>query len=125
MEDYRDYTYDEEYFNSLHMFEKYKFIHGNLSENNIFIKYYKNKRKYYIGSIPLEDNFDIYIDETNNSILLSSELKNYNLVSDVIQIRKICLSLLKDKEIAFENDNKNKSVFEDYEIHIANLAAIF
>ena len=26
MEDYRDYTYDKEYFNSLHMFEKYKYI---------------------------------------------------------------------------------------------------
>lgn len=105
----------------LDLYDKYKFVHGNLSENNIFIKYNKNKTRYYIGSIPLEDNFDIFLDETNNSRCLKKDYINnnkYNLVSDVIQIRKICLSLLKNKEEAFENDNRDKSVFEDYEIHV-------
>lgn len=107
----------------LDLFEKYNFVHGNLSENNIFIKYHKNKRKYYIGSIPLEDNFDLFIDETNNSICLEKDFigrEKYNLVSDVIKIRKICFSLLENIEQAYKKYEDYKSVFEDYEIHIAN-----
>jgi len=102
----------------LDLYDKYKFVHGNLSENNIYITKSEhskelNNKYYFLGGIPLDDNIDLFIDETNDA-----SLKKYNLVSDVIQIRKICLSLLKDKEIAFENDNEYKSIFEDFEIHV-------
>jgi len=98
----------------IHMFNKYQFINPSLSLNNIYFKFHKRKKKYFIGDIYMEDNVSLYFDENNNSSL---EIK-YNLISEIINARKMCLSLLKDKEKAFENNIRNKEVFEDYEKNV-------
>ena len=73
MEDYRDYTYDKEYFNSLYIFEKYKYIKNMI---NTIVSNKHNKEngdlrfKYHLysdGSILLYD----YI--TNESYIMYYE----------------------------------------------------